>query len=94
MAIDPTLLAKAYRAPQSLSFEEALALAKQLLFEEVGGRGSHTVFRHPQGGIIRKDFPYPLNLQRAGDGKSAKAYQVRQMLKMAEALGVISRPTK
>jgi hypothetical protein len=41
MPINPNLLAKAYRAPQSLTFNEALALAKQLLFEEVGGKGSH-----------------------------------------------------
>jgi hypothetical protein len=34
MPINPTLLAKAYQAPQSLSFIEALALAEQLLFEE------------------------------------------------------------
>lgn len=94
MPINPTLLAKAYRTPQSLTFNEARALAKQLLFEEVGGRGSHTVFRHPKGETIRKDFPQPLNLQRSSDGKSAKAYQVRQMLKMAEALGLISRPSK
>jgi len=94
MPIDSKLLAKAYRAPQSLSFEEAVALARQLLFEEVGGRGSHRVFRHPKGSIIRRRFPRPLNLQRSGDGKSAKAYQVRQMLKMAEALGIVSGATK
>ena len=94
MAINPTLLTKAYRSPQSLTFNEARTLAKQLLFEEVGGHGSHTVFRHPKGETIRKDFPQPLNLQRSSDGKSAKAYQVRQMLKMAEALGIISRAAK
>jgi hypothetical protein len=94
MPIDSKLLAKAYRAPQSLSFDEALALARQLLFEEVGGRGSHRVFRHPKAGIIRKRFPHPLNLQCADDGKGAKAYQIRQMLKMAEALGIISRAAK
>jgi len=94
MPINPNLLAKAYRAPQSLTFSEALALAKQLLFEEVGGRGSHKVSRHPKGEAIRRHFPQPLNLQRSHDGKSAKAYQVRQMLKMAEALGIISRTTK
>jgi hypothetical protein len=44
--------------------------------------------------MIRKHFPRLLNLQRAEDGKSAKAYQVRQMLKMAEALGIISRAGK
>ena len=93
MPINPKLLAKAYRAPQSLTFDEALALAKQLLYEEVGGRGSHKVFRHPRGHEIRRQFPQPLNLQRSHDGK-AKAYQVRQMLKMAEALGIISRTAK
>jgi hypothetical protein len=91
MAINPRLLAKAYRSPQSLTFDEALVLAKQLQFEDVGGRGSHRVFRHPNGEAIRKQFPQPLNLQRSRDGKSAKEYQVRQMLKMAEALGIISR---
>jgi HicA toxin of bacterial toxin-antitoxin, len=94
MPIDRKILAKAYRAPQSLNFEDVLALARQLQFEEVGGRGSHKVFRHPKGETVRRHFPQPLNLQRSRDGKSAKEYQVRQMLKMAEALGVISREPK
>ncbi|HVN27120.1 MAG TPA: type II toxin-antitoxin system HicA family toxin, partial [Candidatus Binataceae bacterium] len=94
MAIDSKLLSKAYRSPQSLSFEEALKLARELLFVEVGGRGSHRVFRHPKADRIRSKFPHPLNLQRGSDGKSAKAYQVRQMLKIAKALGVITSTAK
>lgn len=94
MSINPNLLAKAYRAPQSLTFDEAVTLAKHLQFEEVGGRGSHKVFRHPKGATIRNRFPQPLNLQRSHDGKSTKEYQVRQMLRMAEALGIISHETK
>ena len=38
---------------------------------------------------IRKRFPMPLNLQYGKNGK-AKAYQVRQMLSMAEAMGLVA----
>ncbi len=39
--------------------------------------------------MVREQFPRPLNLQKGRDGK-AKAYQVKQMLQMAEALGIIA----
>lgn len=48
MSVDEKLVAKGYSAPQDLTFDEAVTLAKQLDFEEVGGKGSHQVFRHPK----------------------------------------------
>jgi hypothetical protein len=88
MPIDPALLAKAYRAPQDLRFEEACALAGQLGFEEVRRTGSHRIYRHARGRRIREQFPLPLNLQCGKNGK-AKVYQVRQMLAIAELAGNI-----
>lgn len=89
MPVDRELLAKAYRNPHGLRFEEALRLATELGFEEVRVKGSHHLFRHPQAQKVKGSFPRPLNLQEGADGK-AKGYQVRQMLRMAEALGTIT----
>jgi HicA toxin of bacterial toxin-antitoxin, len=88
MPVDRALLDRAYRNPQDLRFEEALTLAEQLGFECVRTAGSHHIFHHPKAQTIRARFPRPLNLQGARDGK-AKAYQVKQLLQMAEALGII-----
>lgn len=89
MAIDERLLARARHNPAGLTFEEALALAKQLGWQEVRIRGSHHIFHHPLAPSIRDRYPQPLNLQEGKDG-TAKAYQVRQMMQMAVEMGIIS----
>jgi len=91
MPIDRKLLKRAYRRPQDIRFNEAVALAEQLGFECVRIVGSHHVFQHPRGPLVRAQFPRPLNLQEGADGK-AKAYQVKQLVQMAEALGIIRPP--
>lgn len=93
MPVDSKLLARAYRRPQDLRIDEALTLAEQLGFEKVRTVGSHTIFHHPKAPLIRATFPRPLNLQEGSAGK-AKAYQVQQMLEMAQALGIIDIPGK
>jgi hypothetical protein len=89
MAIDQTLVARARRNPAGLNFDDALALAQQLGFQHVRTQGSHFIFHHSLAPRIRDQFPQPLNLQRGKDGK-AKSYQIRQLLQMAEAMGVIA----
>jgi hypothetical protein len=88
MAIDQALVARARRNPAGLSFEDALMLARQLGFQHIHTQGSHFIFHHPLAPQIRNQFPQPLNLQRGKDGK-AKSYQIRQLLQMAEAMGII-----
>lgn len=88
MAVDEKLLAKARQNPADLTFEEAVSLAEQLGWEEERTRGSHKIFHHPSAPKIRNLYPRPLNLQRGKDDK-AKGYQVRQMIKMAVAMGAI-----
>lgn len=90
MAPDRKLLEKARRNPAGLRFDEALHLARQLGFSEPRIRGSHHVMAHPMAERIREIFPRPLNLQRAANG-TAKGYQVRQMLLIAETLGIIEK---
>ena len=72
---------KARQAPGSLRFEEACRLARCLGFEQVRWTGgSHRVFKKP-------GTPGLINLQtRAGE---AIAYQVRQILALAEDLGLL-----
>jgi hypothetical protein len=88
MTVDEQLLARARHNPAGLVFAEALALAQQLGWHEVRIRGSHHIFHHPLAPKIKDRYPQPLNLQEGKDG-NAKAYQVRQMLDMATAMGVI-----
>ncbi len=57
-------------------------------WQEVRIRGSHHIFHHPQALKIRDRYPQPLNLQEGKDGKT-KTYQVRQMIEMATAMGII-----
>jgi hypothetical protein len=90
MAVDEQLLARARRTPGGLAFAEAVTLAKQVGWQEVRIRGSHHIFHHPLAQTIRDHYPQPLNLQEGKDGK-AKAYQVRQMIDMAIAMGVIGK---
>ncbi len=89
MAVEEHLLARARGNPAGLAFAEAVTLAKQLGWQEVRIRGSHHIFHHPLAPKIKDQYPQPLNLQEGKDGK-AKAYQVRQMIDMATAMGVIS----
>lgn len=88
MAVDEQLLAQARRNPAGISFTDALALAQQLGWQEVRIRGSHHIFHHPLAPKIKERYPQPLNLQEGKNGK-AKSYQIRQMLEMATAMGII-----
>jgi hypothetical protein len=69
------LLEKALRNPQGLRFEEVKRLAMAFGFRLDRVSGSHHIF-------VRAGIPQLLNLQNCG-GK-AKAYQVRQLLKLVE----------
>lgn len=88
MPVDQKLLEQALNNPANVWFEDALKLAEQMGWREVGGSGSHRVFRHPKARLLRERFPRPLNLQKGRDGK-AKAYQVKQLLEMAKEIGII-----
>lgn len=90
MAVDQKLLELARSNPAGMRYEDACKLAEQLEWTPRGGKGSHIVFQHPKGTLIRNLYPQPLNLQKGRDGK-AKAYQVQQMLRMAEAMGILSK---
>lgn len=93
MAVDAKLLRTATNAPQSVWFDDLVALTKQFGWIEVGGDGSHTVFRHPEAAKIKDKYPRPLNLQRGYNGK-AKVYQVKQLLEMAKAMNLIADEPK
>lgn len=88
MAVDENLLEKAKNNPEDIWFDDAVKLAKQLGWVESRKRGSHIIFYHPKGQLLRRKYPLPLNLQRGESGK-AKAYQIRQMLEMAKELGIV-----
>ena len=90
MAVDEQLLARARRNPGGLAFAEVVTLTKQFGWQEVRIRGSHHIFHHPLAPNIKDRYPQPLNLQEGKDGK-AKAYQVRQMIDMATAMGILSK---
>jgi len=69
------LLEKALRNPQGLRFEEAGKLAQAFGFRLDRVSGRHHIFN-------RAGIPQLVNLQDCG-GK-AKAYQVKQLLKLVE----------
>jgi predicted RNA binding protein YcfA (HicA-like mRNA interferase family) len=69
------LLEKALRSPQGLRFEELKRLAQAFGFRLDRVSGSHHIF-------VRTGIPQLVNLQDCG-GK-AKAYQVKQLLKLVE----------
>ena len=71
------LLTQALRNPQGLRFTEACQLAGAFGFRHSRTKGSHAIFSRPGVRPI-------VSLQNV-DG-SAKAYQVRQMLKLFEEL--------
>ena len=93
MPIDEKLLQKARETPGGVRFDDACKLAVQLGFEFARQEGSHSIYQHSRGAELREQFQRPLNLQEGKNGQ-AKAYQVRQMLQMAEALGIIEREEK
>jgi len=68
------LLAKARQAPNGLSFAEFETLLKQLGFVFKRQSGSHRVWMSPDGRAL------PVQ----SDGTKAKAYQVRQALRLVE----------
>ncbi len=90
MPVDEQLLARARENPASVMFDEACSLAQHLGWEKKRINGSHHVFHHPLSQKIRKRYPQPLNLQEGKSG-AAKSYQVRQMLDMAIAMGIIEK---
>lgn len=90
MAIDEELLKKARENPSDIRFTDAIKLATQMGWEDVGGKGSHRVFKHPNGLLLRDKYPRPLNLQEGRNGK-VKAYQAEQLLAMATELGIIKK---
>jgi predicted RNA binding protein YcfA (HicA-like mRNA interferase family) len=69
------LLQQALHSPHNLRFTDACALAAAFGFRLARTRGSHHILIHPE-------IPELLNLQEVG-GK-AKAYQVRQLLRLIE----------
>jgi len=88
MPVDVDLLRRAFDNPGGLRFSEACKLAIQLGWVRARTVGSHVIFQHPGGMLLREKFPRPLNLQRGRNGM-AKEYQVRQMLDMAAEMGII-----
>jgi predicted RNA binding protein YcfA (HicA-like mRNA interferase family) len=66
--------------PASLEFRELVRLVEALGYRLDRQRGSHQIFRHPGPGL-----PI-INLH--ADGKQAKAYQVRQVLRLIEEHGL------
>ena len=69
------LLLKALQNPNGLRFEELCALAKAFGFTYARTSGSHHIYIHPV-------VPELVNLQDVAG--NAKAYQVRQLLRLAE----------
>ena len=69
------LLVKALRNPAGLRFEELCALAEAFGFTRVRTNGSHHIFIHPA-------LQELVNLQDVAE--DAKAYQLRQLLRLAE----------
>ncbi|NOZ93606.1 MAG: type II toxin-antitoxin system HicA family toxin [Acidobacteria bacterium] len=73
---------RAARNPGSLTFRECTGLAEAFGFECARQRGSHHVYKHSA-------VPELVNLQEVKG--MAKAYQVRQLLKVIERYGLRMR---
>ena len=69
------LLSKALRNPKGLRFEEVCRLAESFGFRRTRVSGSHHIYVHADASEL-------VNLQNVGG--QAKAYQVRQLLRLAE----------
>jgi predicted RNA binding protein YcfA (HicA-like mRNA interferase family) len=65
----------------NVSFEDLVRLVQALGFREVGGRGSHRVFAHP-------NVPELVNLQV--ERGQAKRYQVRQVASLVRRYDLLS----
>jgi predicted RNase H-like HicB family nuclease len=76
MPVDRKLLERARRSPESLRFDEAVRLCRELGFEKVRQIRGHRIFRRPPA--LR-----PFNLQEGPRGR-AKAYQVERMLRSGQ----------
>lgn len=79
MSMSEKLMEKARDAPQNVRFSEMCRLAELYGFTLKGGKGSHWVY-------TRKGVTEILTLQDVGG--MAKAYQVKQFLKIVEAYGL------
>lgn len=77
------LLAKAIRDPAACRFREIQRLAGAFGFHLSRVKGSHHIYTHP-------GIPELLNLQRV-EGM-AKAYQVRQLLRLVERYNLELEP--
>lgn len=74
--MDPRkLLQRALRSPNNFRFTEACSLAEAFGFRRSRVSGSHHIFVHPT-------IPELLNLQEVHG--QAKAYQIRQLLRLVE----------
>ena len=74
------LLARIRNNPRNVRFSDLTLLAEAFGFRLGRQRGSHRVYAHPE-------VPDLLNLQPDKLGK-AKAYQVRQLLDLADSYGL------
>lgn len=79
-----SLLTKARQHPGSLSFREACRLAEMFGFSLARIKGSHHMYQ--QDAIAEL-----VNLQPAKDGKSAKTYQVRDIVKLIDQYNLIDK---
>ncbi|MBW2534342.1 MAG: type II toxin-antitoxin system HicA family toxin [Deltaproteobacteria bacterium] len=71
------LIERLRRRPQNVPFRALEALLARLAYELDRQRGSHMIFKCPQGGPR-------ISIQR--QGALAKPYQVRQVLRVAEII--------
>jgi predicted RNA binding protein YcfA (HicA-like mRNA interferase family) len=76
----PELLEWARQNAASVDFRDLVRLVEALGYMLDRQRGSHRIFRH-----ARRDLPI-INLQ--SDGKTAKPYQVRQVLRLVDEHGL------
>ena len=79
------LLRKAANNPRDLAFRELRRLVESCGYKLDIIRGSHHIFRHPL-------VPDRLNLQPVG--KSAKAYQVKQVLEVIQKHNLTKKAEK
>ena len=76
------LLRKAIVSAEGLRFQELILLAEAFGFEQSRRKGSHQMFKHAAVSEL-------LNLQDVGG--MAKAYQVRQFLRLVERYNLCPR---
>ena len=64
---------KTLKSPKNVKFKDLYAICCEYFGKPVGGKGSHVRFKTPWPGDPR------INIQK--DGKMAKVYQVKQVIK-------------